>query len=132
MLEAVETEERAAAYAAMPAISIDFAVMEQAANVATVKAPFDWSDIGSWAALQEVTENNADANVHFGPPGSVAVIDAQGNLVHSPDSLVALLGVDNLAIVNTGDVLLVASLERSQDVKLLRDKLRELGREDLL
>ena len=129
MLEATDHDARAAAYAEMPATSIDFGIMERAANVATVKAGFDWSDVGSWAALHEVSDDNAGDNVAF---GEVVHIDASGNLVHVPYAVVTLLGVDNLAIVHTGDVLLVASLERCQDVKLLRERLEELGLDHLL
>lgn len=129
MLAATDHDAMAEAYAEMPAISIDFGIMEKADNVATVKAPFDWSDVGSWAALHEVTDENEGDNVAF---SEVVHVDSKGNLVHAPDSVVALLGVENLAVVHTGDVLLVASLERSQDVKLLRERLAELGLEDLL
>jgi len=129
MLAVTDHDARAAAYAEMPATSIDFGIMERADNVATVKAPFDWSDVGSWAALHEVTDDNEGDNVAF---SSLVHIDSKGNLVHAPGSVVALLGVDHLAVVHTGDVLLVASLERSQDIKLLRERLAELGLEDLL
>ena len=96
---------------------------------ATVKASFDWSDVGSWAALHEVTDENVGNNVAF---GEVVHIDAEGNLVYAPEAVVTLLGVDHLAVVHTGDVILVASLERSQDVKLLRRRLTELGLDHLL
>ncbi len=129
MLEAADHDTRAVTYAQIPAISIDFGIMERARNVATVKAPFDWSDVGSWAALYEVSDNNSGDNVAF---GQVVHIDASGNIVHAPDAVVTLLGVHNLAIVHTGDVILVASLERSQDVRLLRERLAELGLEHLL
>ena len=129
MLGTEDHDARAEIYAEMPATSIDFGIMERARNVATVKAGFDWSDVGSWAALQEVTENNQGENVTF---GEVVHIDATGNLVHAPDVVVTLLGVDNLAVVHTGDVILVASLERSQEVKLLRERLAELGLGHLL
>lgn len=129
MLGTDDHDARAEIYAEMPATSIDFGIMERARNVATVKAGFDWSDIGSWAALREVAESNEAENVVF---GEVVHIDAKGNLVHAPDVVVTLLGVDHLAVVHTGDVILVASLERSQDVKLLRERLAELGLEHLL
>jgi mannose-1-phosphate guanylyltransferase len=129
MIVSSDIDARAAAYGNMPAISIDFGVMERAANVATVKAGFDWSDVGSWAALHEVTHENEGDNVSF---GSVVHIDAKGNLVHAPDAVVTLLGVEGLAVVHTGDVILVAKLERSQDVKLLRERLAELGLDHLL
>lgn len=129
MLGAHDHDSRAKAYAEMPATSIDFGVMERADNVATVKAPFDWSDVGSWAALQEVTDDNVGENVAF---GTVVDIDSKGNLIHAPGALVALLGVEGLAVVQTDDVLLVASLDRSQEIKLLRERLKELGLDDLL
>jgi len=129
MMQTSDHDERADIYAEMPATSIDFGIMEHADNVATVKTAFDWSDVGSWAALHEVTDENAGDNVAF---SKVVHIDATGNLVHAPDAVVTLLGVDNLAVVHTGDVILVASLERSQDVKLLRERLVELGLEHLL
>lgn len=129
MLRADEHDARAEIYARMPATSIDFGIMEHAVDVATVKADFGWSDVGSWAALHEVSETKEGDNVAF---GKLVPIDAAGNLVHAPDTVVTLLGVENLAVVHTGDVILVASLERSQDVKLLREKLAELGLEHLL
>lgn len=129
MLETTDHEARAVTYAEMPATSIDFGVMERAKNVATVRAGFDWSDVGSWAALHEVSDKDEGDNVVV---GSVVRVDSTGNLVHAPDAVVTLLGVDNLAVVHTGDVILVASLERSQDIKLLRERLAELGLEHLL
>ncbi len=129
MLASIDDEARAEAYGAMPATSIDFGVMERASDVATVKAGFEWSDVGSWAALHEVTDENEGENVSFGP---LVHVDARGNLVHAPDTVVTLLGVEGLAVVNTGDVILVASLERSQDVKRLRERLAELGLDHLL
>jgi mannose-1-phosphate guanylyltransferase len=129
MLGTDDHDARAEIYAEMPATSIDFGIMERAQNVATVRAGFDWSDVGSWAALHEVTENNEGENVAF---GEVVHIDAKGNLVHAPDAVVTLLGVDHLAVVHTGDVILVASLDRSQDVRLLRERLAELGLDHLL
>ncbi len=129
MLEPADHEARAVVYAEMPSTSIDFGVMERAKNVATVRAGFEWSDVGSWAALHEVSDKDEGDNVVV---GSVVRVDSTGNLVHAPGAIVTLLGVDNLAVVHTGDVILVASLERSQDIKLLRARLAELGLEHLL
>ncbi len=123
MLQSDEAAARAAAYAQMPATSIDYAILERADNVACVRAQFDWSDVGSWEALQELLEGDADGNV---TRGRVVALDARSNLVHAPDDLVALLGVERLAVVRAGDVLLVASLEHSQDIKALRERISEL------
>jgi mannose-1-phosphate guanylyltransferase len=110
------------AYRAMPATSIDYGVMERADNVACVKAEFDWSDVGSWEALQELVEGDEFGNV---VEGQVVALDASDNLVHAPEDMVALLGVKGLAIVRAGGVLLVAPLDRSQQIKALRDKVAE-------
>jgi len=129
MLAARDDTERAAAYAEMPATSIDYGIMEQAANVACVEAQFDWSDVGSWEALAEILPPDAEGNV---ARGDVAALEASGNFVHAPGEKVALLGVEGLAVVRAGDVLLVARLDRSQDIKALREKVAAAGMKDSL
>lgn len=129
MLEAADDEGREAAYATMPATSIDYGIMERADNVACVRADFDWSDVGSWEALHELLDGDADGNV---VRGEAVALDARDNLVHTPGDVVALVGVRRLAVVRSGRTLLVADLERSQDIKELRRRLAELGHEDLL
>ena len=64
--------------------------------------------------------------------GAAAALDATGNLVHAPGETVALLGVEGLAVVRAGDVLLVARLDRSQDIKALREKVAAAGMDDKL
>ncbi|NKB88007.1 MAG: NTP transferase domain-containing protein [Acidobacteria bacterium] len=129
MLSAASDDDRAETYGDMPAISIDYGIMERASAVACVEAQFDWSDVGSWEALAELLPADADDNV---VRGAVASLDASGNLVHAPGEAVALLGVENLAVVRAGDVLLVARLDRSQDIKALRDQVAAAGMEDKL
>lgn len=129
MLAAGDDAARETAYASMPATSIDYGIMEKADNVACVRATFDWSDVGSWEALHELLEGDDDGNVIR---GDAFTLDAKDNLVHAPDDEVALLGVERLAVVRSGRTLLVAALDRSQDIKMLRKKLAELGRDDLL
>lgn len=130
MAEAAGAAARRAAYAEMPATSIDYGVMERADNVACVRAPFDWSDVGSWAALRELLPADREGNAVQG--GAVVAQDARGNLIHCPDKLVALLDVEDLVVVDAGDVLLVTSVERSQQIPQLRERLRDEGFEDLL
>jgi len=129
MLTASDADGRAAAYAGMPRTSIDYGIMEQAGNVACVEAQFDWSDVGSWEALAELLPADSEGNVVRNP---TAALDATGNLVHAPGEKVALLGVEGLAVVRAGDVLLVARLDRSQDIKALRDKVAAAGMEETL
>lgn len=129
MLAARDDRQRAQAYAAMPRTSIDYGILERADNVACVRAQFDWSDVGSWEALHELLEGDDDGNVLR---GRVVTLDARDNLVHAPEGVVALLGVERVAVVRAGNVLLVASLQHSQDIKELRQRLAAAGFGDLL
>ena len=98
----------AASFAAAPDMSIDYAVMEKAAadgKVAVVRGDFDWSDVGSWQAISELTD--ADVQGNRGSGERVA-IDTRGTFVHSEDRVVATIGVENLVIVDTPDAVLVA------------------------
>ena len=113
----------------MPRTSIDYGILERADNVACVRAQFDWSDVGSWEALHELLEGDDDGNVLR---GRVVTLDARDNLVHAPEGVVALLGVERVAVVRAGNVLLVASLQHSQDIKELRQRLAAAGFGDLL
>ncbi|MEW6513554.1 MAG: mannose-1-phosphate guanylyltransferase/mannose-6-phosphate isomerase [Pseudomonadota bacterium] len=105
----------------VPDISIDYAVMEKAGKVAVVPASFDWSDIGSWNALAELTAADAKGNR---VAGEAVLVDASNCYVQGEDRVVAAVGVDNLLIIDTADALLVADRERAQDVKAVVQQLR--------
>lgn len=98
----------------LDAISIDYALMEKASNVAVVKAGFEWSDVGSWEALSALTEADANGNR---VEGEATLIDVENSYVHSSGRLVAAVGVRDLIIVETADALLVVHRDRHQDVK---------------
>jgi mannose-1-phosphate guanylyltransferase len=117
------------AFAAAPAISIDYAVMEKAGKVAVVPARIGWSDIGSWEALHIVADKDEDGNVVVGPG---MALDAKGCLIRSEGPMVAAIGVEDLVIVATGDVVLVVPRHRSQEVKDVVEALKLQGLEDLL
>ena len=104
-----------------PDISIDYAVMEKAEKVAVVPASFDWSDIGSWNALAELTAADGRGNRIA---GEAVLVDASNCYVQGEDRVVAAIGVDNLLIVDTADALLVADRERAQDVKAVVQQLK--------
>lgn len=105
----------------VPDISIDYAVMEKASKVAVVPASFDWSDIGSWNALAELTAADASGNR---VAGEAVFVDAANCYVQGEDRIVAAVGVDNLLIVDTADALLVADRTRAQDVKSVVQQLK--------
>ncbi len=107
--------------------TIDYGIAEKAAKVAVVPADIGWQDIGSWARLAEVVAGRDN----WSPDGHIAV-DSTGVYAWAPGKLVAMVGVQDLVVVDTGDALLVASRERSQDVKAVVDQLAAEGREELL
>jgi mannose-1-phosphate guanylyltransferase len=111
----------AAGFEQLPDISIDFAVMEKAHNVAVVKATFDWSDIGSWNAIHDVLGADTEGNRVV---GEAIVVDVKNSYIQSDDRLVAAVGVEGLVIVDTPDALLVADRKRSQDVKRVVEQLK--------
>lgn len=108
----------------VPDISIDYALMERSKKVATVPCDLGWSDIGSWNALSELTAEDAEGN-RF--EGEVLVHGAHNNYVHSPERLAALVGVQNLVVVDTPDALLIAHKEHTQDVKQIVAQLKKNG-----
>jgi mannose-1-phosphate guanylyltransferase len=114
-------------YKKMPNLSIDYAVMEKAGaegKVITLEADFGWSDVGSWAAVHRMTPKNADGNAS---QGRWLGLGAKNCLIHAPDRLVVLLGVDNVVVVDTPDALLVGDINRSQEVRDIVDALNRQG-----
>jgi mannose-1-phosphate guanylyltransferase len=119
----------AAQFAAVPDISIDYAVMESAAaagDVAVVRGGFDWSDVGSWQAIAALTEADGDGNAGQGERVAIAT---RGTYVHSGDRVVATVGVENLVIVDTPDAVLVAHRDHLQRVKDVVGELKARGHE---
>jgi mannose-1-phosphate guanylyltransferase len=106
------------AYPQMTATSIDFGVMEKARNVVSFTLDCGWDDLGSWPSLEGVADflrARHEAGVVTG--GDVVAVESSGNIVDAHGKLVALLGVDDLIIVDTGPSLLVARKDRAQDIR---------------
>ncbi len=113
-----------ALFAAVPDISIDYAVMEKAGNVAVVRGTFDWSDVGSWQAVSALAEPDADGNRGQGARVTIASRDT---FIHAEDRIVATVGVDNLIIVDTPDAVLVAHRDHLQRVREVVSELKARG-----
>ncbi len=103
-----------ALFTAVPDISLDYAVMERAGQVAVVPAALGWSDIGSWRALSELYDSDEFGNRKR---GKALLVDSRNCFVQSEERLVAALGVDDLVIVDTADAVLVAARDRVQEVR---------------
>jgi mannose-1-phosphate guanylyltransferase/mannose-6-phosphate isomerase len=124
----------AAAFLTSPSNSIDYAVMEpltadtQATSHAVV-VPLDagWSDVGGWEALWRVSPKDEDGNTIS---GDVMLEDVHDSLVFSQDRLVACLGVDNIIVIETPDVVFVTTKERAKEVKKLVTRLKEAKRSE--
>lgn len=102
-------------YPNLKKISIDYAVMEKAGNVVTIEASFDWDDVGAWPAVARHFQADPAGNV---VRGEVVLENSSGNIVVSEGNhLIAAVGVDDLIIIQTGDVTLVCRKDRAQDIK---------------
>jgi mannose-1-phosphate guanylyltransferase len=117
-----------AAYAAIRPISIDYGIMERAANVMVVPCSVGWSDVGSWGALDDIWPADGEGNR---ARGDVVLERARDVTVLGGDRLVAVLGVDGLVIVDTPDALLVCSKKDAQEVRAIVERLEREGREGL-
>ncbi len=111
-------------FSSSPSISIDYAVMEKTDHAAVVPTDFGWSDVGSWSALWDVGDKDGGGNVVV---GDVVVEDASGCYVRGEGPLVAALGIRDLVITATPDVVLVTTKERDQDVGKLVRQLKTNG-----
>ena len=109
-------------FAATPADSIDYAVMEHTTDAVVVPLDAGWSDIGSWAAILEISNRDEDGNVLV---GDVVVSDTSDSYVRSDHRLVTVVGLDNVVVVATPDAVLVTTVEKCQDVKNIVDKLKD-------
>ena len=113
-------------FAAVPAESVDYAVMEQCPGVIDIRMEplaAGWNDLGAWEAVWQVAPKDAHGNAST---GDAIVNDSHNTLVHATSRLVSVVGVDDLVVVETPDAVLVARRDKSQDVK---DIVAQLGRE---
>ena len=110
----------AAQFPKLTPISIDYALMENADRVLNIEATFDWDDVGSWLSIAKYLEKYGNENRANEP---VTELDSQNNIVFNarPGTRIALLGVDDLIIVQTPDALLVANRHQADAIKKLSD-----------
>ena len=120
-------EALAAAYAGLPSISIDYGVLERAAGVRALRVDYPWSDVGSWDALADVVEADDQGHVVAGG-GELTSRDARDCVVYAEaGQLTALIGVNDLVVVRSGDCVLVCPRSRAQEVKDLVEQLKQSG-----
>lgn len=109
--------------------TIDYAIMEKADRVAVIPLDAGWSDVGSWAALLDISTRDASDNaVH----GDHIGVDTQNSLIYSNKRLVATIGLENMIIIDTEDALLICPRDRVQDVKKIVDELKRRNAHEYL
>ncbi len=127
ILEAVENfdyTQISSIFSEMPSISIDYALMEHAKGVRVCVGNFGWSDVGSWASLEDIWPKTPLGNAL---KGEHIVIHSQNCLLYNPQKLTALIGVKDLIVVDTEDALLVCHKSQDQKVREVVDKLKQKG-----
>src|SRR5690606_28670015 len=118
-----------ASFHASPSDSIDYAVMERTTRGAMVPLEAGWNDLGSWEALWQVGEKDANANVM---QGDVLIHDVKHSFLHAENRLIAAVGLENHIVVETQDAVLVSPRDRVQDVRKLVDAMRLARREEAI
>lgn len=129
----LNTDKEAAAinklYEELPELSIDYGIMERAEDVVVIPIDVGWNDVGSWTSLQDVWNTDEDGNA---VKGQTLSLRSSGCVVSSPQKLTALVGVQDLIIVDTPDAILVCRKDNAQDIKQLQILLKERGYHGLL
>ena len=118
-----------ASFERCPADSIDYAIMEKVDNAVVIPVDIGWSDVGSWAALQDIGAADSMNNTIIGDVESEA---SNNCYIRAESKLVVALGVDDLIIVDTADALLVAHRDKVQDIKNIVEKLHNDGRDEVM
>jgi mannose-1-phosphate guanylyltransferase len=116
-------------FSALKGISIDYGVMERAAHVAVVRGTFQWSDVGSWDEVWRLMAQDGSGNACR---GNAEVVDGKNNLVLAGDKLIAVIGSQDLIVVDAGDAILICPREGSQQVRAVVDQLEKKGLNEYL
>jgi mannose-1-phosphate guanylyltransferase len=120
------------AYPKMTATSIDYGIMEKAKNVVAFPLDCGWDDLGSWTSLDDMADAlNVRQGKNVVTSGDLVALESSHNIVDAPNRLIALLGVNDLIIVEKGEALLVAHKDRAQDIRQLVDEVKK-KRPDLI
>ena len=109
--------------------SIDYGLLEKASNIYVVSGEFRWNDIGSWNALYDILNPSKDGNI---VKGNGEVIKGKNNLIHSNGRLTAIVGANDLIVINTDDATLVVPNDKVEDVKELVEMLKTSGKDNLI
>ena len=110
-------------YEKMPSISIDYAIMEKSDKIALVELMSDWNDLGSWQSIYNVKNKDENGNVLI---GKVVADNVKNSLIYSQKEIVAVSNLENIILVETEDAIMACDINKSQDVKILYQKLKAI------
>ena len=110
-----------------PSDSIDYAVMEKTDKGVVIPLDAEWNDVGSWSALWDVTEKDKHGNAIY---GDVLTVDSHNSYIHAENKLVAVVGINDLVVVETDDAVMIATKDRVQEVKDIVTQLKQQGRNE--
>jgi mannose-1-phosphate guanylyltransferase/mannose-6-phosphate isomerase len=116
-------------YSSLEPISIDYGIMERSPNILIVPATFEWSDLGSWTALDEMIKKDDAGNII---KGNTVDIGSQNSTIFAGERLIATIGLKDMVVVDTPDATLVIPKERVQEVRKIVEELKKNGREEHL
>lgn len=121
-------------YAEAESISIDYAISEKADNLVLIPGDFGWNDVGDWKVVYSLGKKDSAGNVIMGDnkKSQTLAINAQGNLIHSNDRLIALYGIKDMIVIDTDEILMICPKDKSQDVKKLVEQLKAAKQEQYL
>ena len=116
-------------YGSAPSISIDYGIMEKADNVVVIRGDFYWNDVGSWESIREIFPKDTNGNVLV---GEHIVIGGKENTIFAPNRLIAMVDVDDIVVVDSGDAILVCRRESVQRVRDIVETLEKNGNDTLI
>ena len=114
-------------FAQLESVSVDYGIMERTDNIALIPADIDWCDVGSWTALEEIFPKDNHGNIKF---GNVVDIDSKNSIIYAGKRVMAVVGLEDIVVVDTPDATLVAAKKRVQDVNQVVDVLKKAGAEE--
>ncbi len=116
------------------AISVDYAISEKANNLVLIPGDFGWDDVGDWKVVYDLEKKDLAGNVVIGDDATrkILTINSQNNLINADGKLVAILGVNDMIVIDTDEILMIIPKSQSQDVKKLVERLKEEGKKEYL
>ncbi|MBU3957139.1 hypothetical protein KKI19_02600 [Patescibacteria group bacterium] len=130
----VEEGEIAKIYHQIENVPIEYSILETATKVMMARQEDTWRDIANWRVVYDISKKDKDGNVIIsaGEKGEFVGIEAKNNLVHFDDQLIAVIGVEGLIIVDTGDAVLICNKDKAENVKKMVEYLKKTGRKEYL